>query len=782
MANSRSIIIGVSIWMMACSASLAFQQTITQVVRGTVTDQVTKEPLPGANIMITDTEELIGTTTNLDGEFRIEHVPVGRHDIKVSYVGYETVIRTGIMVVSGKQTVLQIEMPQKVFEGEEVTVTPDQQKDQPLNDMAIVSARSFSIEETRRYAGGLDDPARLASAYAGVSAGGGIQNNAIVIRGNAPKSVQYRLEGVPIPNPNHFAGLQVAGGGGLTLFSSQLLSESDFLTGAFPAEYGNVLGGIFDLNFRSGNQQQREHAFQIGVNGIEAASEGPFKKGGSATYLFNYRYSTLALLMPLLPTDALPKYQDVSYKFTFPTEQAGRFEWWGIGGLDKQVQSATRDSTDWEYDFWDRTKFTLDLGIGATGLSHSYILNSSAYIQTTLAATYNTTSLTEDRLNDRLELEPNLRIDDTSGRIIARSFINKRFDRRHVNRTGMSVQHLLYDIGVRSAPSDEPPLVTYVDGSGTSRLVQFFTQSKYEITPSVVLQGGAYSQWFTLTDAWTLEPRASVQWKISNRSALNLGYGLHSQLEELRFYLIRTDAGLPNTDLDPAKAHHGVAGWDYKVNENLRFKTELYYQFLFDVPVVNGTSFSMLNFEQDWSFNNSLVNEGKGKNYGVEVTLERFLNDGFYYLVTGTLYRMEYLGGDGQWRYGRYDQNFVGNALFGKEFMLDGGQNILGINGRLIVNGGRRYDPIDRDASRMEEEVVFNDQQAFARQFPSTFVTDLTVTYRLNHQNYSSIWALQIKNLLAAKDYSYSYNLKEDKVERVEEGYPLPVLSYKIEF
>ncbi|HBZ37841.1 MAG TPA: hypothetical protein DEO59_04970 [Balneola sp.] len=228
--------------------------------------------------------------------------------------------------------------------------------------------KRFTVEETQRYAGGLDDPGRLVPVFPGVNSTGGVQNNAISIRGNAPKSVQWRLEGIEIPNPNHFAGLSVAGGGGLTLFSAQLLSNSDFFTGAFPSEYGNALSGVFDINFRSGNRNKREHAFQIGINGLEASSGGPIKKNGSATYLFNYRFSTLTLLQPLLPVEGRIQYQDLSFKIDVPTQNSGRFEFWGIGGLDLQTMEAKTDSSKWEYAFSDFTENRIDLGVGAVGV------------------------------------------------------------------------------------------------------------------------------------------------------------------------------------------------------------------------------------------------------------------------------------------------------------------------------------------------------------------------------------------------------------------------------
>lgn len=775
----RSFCLLTTLLFLITSPSNALQ---SGTIRGIVTDAVTSEPLPGANVVILDTDPPKGAATNNNGEFKIKNVQLGRHDIKISFLGYKPIIQTGVMVGSAKEVVLHIRLEQRVFKGDEVTVSPDKQKEQPLNDMAFVSARSFTVEETRRYAGGLDDPARMATVFAGVSSAGGIQQNALVIRGNAPKNVQWRLQGVEIPNPNHFAGLSVMGGGGLTLFSGQLLSDSDFMTGAFPAQYGNALSGIFDVNFRTGNSNQREHTAQIGLNGLEVASEGPFSKRGSSTYLFNYRYSTLALLMPLLPTEGGIRYQDLSFNLDFHTSGAGRFQVWGIGGWDGQDMKPTYDRSKWEYEFWDRIKYRMNLGIGASGITHSLLLGKNSTLKTSVAATANYTNWNQKRLDQNMNLQPNLFIDNTTGTLVARSFLNHRFSSQHFNRTGFSIQRMFYNMDVKVAPDDQPPLSPYVDGRGSSNLIQAFSQSRYDLLPNLTIQAGLHLQWFTLTDEVTFEPRIGLEWQVSDRSDIHIGYGVQSQVDDLRLYFVQPKAGFPNQSLKMSKAREIVAGYQLKLNDNLRLKLEAYDQHLYDVPVVADSSFSMLNFVQDWTFNESLVNEGEGRNYGIELTVERFLDDSYYYLLTGTIYNSQYKGGDEVWRNTRFDQGFAFNLLGGKEFSWNEGSNILGVNFRLSYLGGERHSPIDPTASRQMEDVEFYEQRAFEKQFPNRLIADMTLTYRINHKKYSSVWALQVKNALLEKDLSYAYNLKKKQVDLIKEGTPLPVLSYKIEF
>lgn len=214
----------------------------------------------------------------------------------VQMVGYEEVILSQIELKSAKELVLEIEMQEAVARFDEVVISGRKNKEKPVNEMASVSARSFTVEETSRYAAAAFDPAGMAQNFAGVTSGGDDLYNEIVVRGNSPKGVLWRLEGVEIANPNHFA----AGGGqggAISMLSSTTLGNSDFYTGAFPAEYGNALSGVFDLKLRKGNTQKRESSFMIGALGLEVGTEGPLSKKYGGSYLVNYRYSTLGFMI-----------------------------------------------------------------------------------------------------------------------------------------------------------------------------------------------------------------------------------------------------------------------------------------------------------------------------------------------------------------------------------------------------------------------------------------------------------------------------------------------------
>lgn len=772
--------------MASCVA--VFAQKNTQTIRGVVTDVEAGFPLPGASVVVEKNGVQKATATDAGGAFVIPGVEVGRYSVKVSFVGYETVELPEIMVSSAKEVVLDVKIKEQVTKMEDVTVRAKIKKDAPLNTMATVSARSFSVEETRRYAGSLDDPARMASAFAGVATGN-VQDNAIIVRGNAPRGIVWRLEDVQIPNPTHFADGNVSGGGFVTMFSSQLLTNSDFYTGAFPSEYGNGLAGVFDMKLRNGNNQQREHAVQVGVLGIDVASEGPFKKGKQASYLFNYRYSSLALIKSLINTEQVPKYQDLSFKLNFPAGKKGTFSLWGIGGLDKNAEPTTTDSTEWKTS-WDRTKYDWKAYTGASGFSHHVSLGQKTYVNTTLAATAYDAYYTEKYMTDSLTLMDDNDIRITSGKYVASTYINHKFSPKLVNRTGFTANNVFYNLKLNTVFDHKPPMTSIVDDKGQSVLLQTYSQWKSNLTDFMVLNAGFYSQYLTLTGKATFEPRAAMKWNIDEKNALSLGYGNHSQMEDLRFYLAKvtsTDGTVsqPNKDLKFARAHHIVLSYDRKLTESIRVKVEPYYQYLYNIPVIHDSVESMLNFAQDWFIDDKYVNEGTGQNYGVDLTLERFLANNFYYLVTASVFDAKYAGTDGKMYNGRFNRNYVFNVLGGKEFYVGKDkENILGLNVRLSYKGGDRTYFVDIDKSEAARDIVYDYSRPFSRRMPDVWTTDFTFTYRKNKKHYSSEWALQFKNVIASKDnYDDYYNLIDKKVVLGEGAkISVPSLSYKIEF
>lgn len=757
-------------------------QQPVQNIRGIVTDIGSEEPIPFVSVSIIDSH--YDATTDSIGEFIINNVPVGRYNLVISALGYEPVTLNEVIVSSAQEKILAISLKEQVFNLGEVYIIAGVNKSKPLNKMAITSARMLSVEEASRYAGGFDDPARLVASFAGVASN--VSNNGIVVRGNNPQALQWKMEGVEIPNPNHFADLGTFGGGGITALSTQLLANSDFFSGAFPAEYNNALSGVFDIFMRDGSNTEHVNAFQLGIIGIDASSEGPFKKGRASSYLFNYRYATLALMGPIIGNGAGVAYQDLSFKLNFPIKKAGTFSIWGIGLIDHSGQDAKTDPSEWEYQS-DKETQDANQYMGALGLSHRISLSSQSFLKTTLAATTNGINFKTDNINAALQLMPQEKIENSNTNFILSSIVNTKFSKYHTNKTGITITGMAYKMLMSEQKAVGFPLQFISDEDGFSTLASIFTESSFSLSDRLVFNPGINAQLFTLNNHYTIEPRLAFRYRLNNGQALSLAYGLHSRLERINYYFIKNSLygdDAVNKNLDFTKAHHLVLGYDKVIGQNIHMKVETYLQYLFDVPVMADSSFSFINMQNDWFFNGKLENTGKGRNYGLDITLEKYMSNGFYWMVTTSLFKSEYLGGDKTWRPTRYDRNYVMNLLTGKEWQLGKNKNkVLGLNIRLTYQGGDRYSPLDSNASLLEKKAVYNENNAFSKQYDPAFITHFTASYKINRKHTTHEFALKVINATSYKEHlGFEYNYLHNTMDDYQEATFIPNISYKIEF
>ncbi|NVN95397.1 MAG: TonB-dependent receptor [Bacteroidetes bacterium] len=764
-------------------ANIINAQNITQNIKGKVIDKESQSSLIGASVVVAGTNPIMGASSDIDGNYFIKKVPIGRYTIKISYIGYEDMIINEVLIGSGKEVVLNASLKEKVINSKEIVFKAN--KYESINSMVTLSARQLSVEEASRYAGGFDDPSRLASSFAGVS--GNLGTNGVVIRGNAPKGLLWCMEGVEITNPSHFANVSSLGAGAITALSSQMLSNSDFITGAFPSEYGNALSGVFDIKLRNGNNEKREYTIQAGLVGIDLSSEGPFVKGKKASYLFNYRYSTFGLLAPVLPSEmGVLKYQDLSFKLNFPTQKYGIFSVWGIGALDYQGRNAINDSNSWKSDI-DKQQYSTDLYMSALGINHKIILGNKTYINTSLAATGNGLSLDQKEYISILKLMPSNKIDNYTWKYSLTSFVNHKFSANHTNKTGIIISRLLYNMNVQKKDNNNM-LINYVNDKGSSYLMQAYSQSKYDITNDLTFNIGLHSQLFLLNNHYTVEPRIGLRWNFNPRQTIGISYGLHSQLEMLNFYFVQQQTSLgitePNKNLDFSKAHHIVFSYDIKLTENAHLKFEPYYQFLFNIPVIPSSYYSLQNLENGIYFNDSLVNKGKGSNIGIDITFERFLNKGYYYLATASIFNSKYKGGDGIERNARFNKNYVVNLLGGKEWNVGRNKNnILNINAKLCLMGGDYYNPLNYSATYASQDIVENESKAFTLRKKDAQILSLSASYRINKLKHSSIWAISFINVLGYKEANtYYFDKTSNSIKQDVNQIVMPNFSYKLEF
>ena len=766
--------------------TLSFSQNVTQEVKGKVLDAITQEPIIGANIVLLDSDPLIGTITDLNGSFILANVPVGRQNFTFSMLGYKTYAIDEYLVTSGKQVVFTILLEEETTQLNEIVLVSKRPKDQPINTMATISSRQFTVEETERFAGGLNDPARLVSSFAGVVTPS-ISNNGISVRGNSPSGLLWRIEGVEVPSPNHFADLEIAGSGALTALSSQVMGNSDFFVGAFPAEYGNATSGVFDINMRSGNSTEREYTLQAGILGLDFATEGPFKKGKDATYLMNYRYSTLALIGAFLPDNAgVLKYQDLSYKIKLPTKGSGTFSLWGLGAYDA-VDTEALEADEWESKE-DREDSQLSQYVFASGLNHNIKINSKSYLKSALAFSGNGLSFEEQLVDTDLQRLPQSDAQQNNYKLTLQSSLSTHFSPSHFNRTGLYVNWLGYDLDINDGlESNGTSLTNIVNEKGRSLSYQFFSQSRIRLSESLLLNTGFHAQYFQLNKDLSIEPRIALKYQLNAKQNLALAYGLHSRTEALPIYFINDNGNQPNKDLKLMKSNHFVFSYNLMLNDHLKISLEPYYQSLTNVPVAPTGYVSTLNIQNSLFFDDVLVSTGKGRNMGVDFSLESYLHEGFYYMLSASLFDSKYTANDGIERNTRFNKNYAFNALIGKEWQVGRNKNnLLSANIRFNYLGGNRVEAIDAQRSIDQQEVIYGEtdgELSFAKKYKDLPITSLSVSYRKNKPKHSSVWSLQVLNSSQAEEYDKDiFNLNTGAIETKYSQTVIPSLSYKIEF
>lgn len=800
MHNLNAMKIFTLLFILVCFSSLASAQgpvenAASQTIRGVIVDKQSQSPIPGVNVVLPGTDPLKASVTDADGRFKITNVKVGRYDLKISYLGYKEIVMPNIIVTAGKEVVMEIGMEENISSLQEIVVAGTK-KNETQNEMVSVSGRSFSMEEVNRYAGGRSDPSRLAANFAGVSSPDDSRND-IVIRGNSPTGVLWRIEGLNIPNPNHFSTVGTTGGP-VSAINTNVIKNSDFFTSAFPAEYGNANAGVFDLGFRSGNSEKREHTLQLGaLTGVEAMTEGPLNKQKGSSYLLAYRYSFTGVAQKLgipIGTAATPFYQDLSFKIVGGQTKWGKFTLFGLGAKSRiEFLHDKIDETDLFANPTRDTYFTSDIGLA--GLKHFIKVNDKSFVNTIIGVTYNGSNYLEDKV--ATDIKPLFRnVENKTSQIhySINSSYTIKVNARLFLKAGIISEVIALTLNARDKDTSYR-WRQYWDFNDNTSLHQAYVQAKYKFNEKLVLNAGLHTQYLALNSSTSIEPRVGLKYQMTQKHAFSAGYGMHSQMQpiDVYFYRTRLQDGTyiqTNKELDFTRSQHFVLGYDLLPARDWRIKTEVYYQLLSNVPVTEQpSSYSMLNAGASFFPNdqNYLKNGGTGKNYGAELTVEKFFTKGYYALLTGTIYESKYKGSDGIEHNTAFNGKFVYNLLAGKEFKVGKEKrNVISIGFKMTQAGGRYYTPVDLEASQSAQtQVVQGDEVAFSKRIPDFFRLDVKTGFTLNskHSKVSQSIFFDIQNVTNNKNvFAQRYNPVTKSVNTAYQIGFFPNFVYKIQF
>ena len=761
---------------------LSAQQQFNQTVRGVVMDKNTQETLPGANVMVVSNGKQYFATTDEKGVFAVSNVPVGRCNITVTMIGFVPYASNNVLVYSGKETVLEIVMNEDIYVLDEVTVTPKVDKELPLNKMAVVSARMMSSEEANRYAGTFaGDPARMVAGFAGVVAANDTRND-IIIRGNSPIGLLWRLDGFDIPNPNHF-GAMGGTGGPIGMLNNNQLSNSDFYTGAFPAEYGNATSGVFDLRLRNGNNQRHEFLFSAGMNGFELGAEGPISKKTGASYMINGRYSFLSLLEKMGVDftgggGGIPEYQDLSAKINVPLKN-GNLSWVTLLGASRiHTESDFSDPTEWIEGERGQNMLMKNRQV-FTGVNYTHRFNADTRLENRVSYQFFKTRTTVDEMAyPSKELLPFANvINDSEGKFAFNSTLNHRFNTKSLIRSGIGAE--VYLTGINDTWDD----IVLSDFNGNSTLLKAFAQWQYRFSNAFSMTPGVYGQLYTLNSDYAVEPRIGFKWDTSPLTSFSLGTGLHSQLQPRQVYIYEEEGVIQNKNLKMSRSWQSVLGYNRKLGKGMHLKTEVYYQSLFNIPVIPEIpQESILNMGDDFNnnWNYVFVNKGTGRNYGLEMTLEKFFDRHYYFLLTASLFDSKYKGYDKIERQTKFAGNYAFNGLLGYEWKI-GTKSLLSVNTKVAFVGGKRYVPAVVTLSTNDTD--FDWTQAYTNKLPDYFRLDLNINMKNNFKRFSVEWFVEVTNITGHQNiWQKYYDASRQKEEYIYQYGVFPVGGCRVYF
>ena len=770
---------------------VALSQDFNRYVRGKVRDKISYQPVPGANVVIRNTSEskTIGAVTNEDGSFEIGPLDLGRYSIVVSHIGYQDFVIPELLVKASRDIFLNVNLNIGATVLDEVVV------DAAIPDVHInmLGKQPITVEQTLRYAATFNDPARLSTTFPGVSTIND-QNNNIVVRGNSPNGVGWRLQGVDIVNPNHltnagtFTDRPVQSGGSVNILSSQLLGNSTFLNGAFDATYGNALSGVFDMNLREGDRQDLKFTTQASLLGLDFAVEGPLSGSRTTTFIANYRYSTIGLLNTLgidLGDEAIT-FQDISFHISTTTPNGANWTFFGIGGTSRNEFIANRDSSIWKFEK-DRQDILYEGKMMGLGISSRYPLSAKSYIFNSIAFSVLENERTASIL-DQFLTPSIIAIDSSKNQIFSwrSEFLLKPLNNISIS-TGFHINHHLDELVSGSASFGR--FVT--SGEGSSILFQPFFNITQILGKSFSFNLGFRHVYHQLSQSHSFEPRLGIKLNTSAKSDVYFRYGKHSLLQRpgILYYSYQGIDGNeinPNKDLGLSKADHVVIGVDVFPTEQVRINAELYYQSLYNIPVSkdSSNSFSVLN-QMEGFVTEILTNNGSGKNYGFDLSIRRTFSNNFYYQANTSIYESKYEGSNGIERDSRFNGNYAFNFTGGQEFIKSGTttEKTFGVNLNFVYLGGFRDTPIDESSSEIEGRTVYFTEESFSIKMRDYTRLDLRLSWTKNKLVYTRTISIDIQNLTNRQNIAYSYYDTQIKgiVEQNQLGI-IPILAYRVEF
>jgi len=753
-------------------AGVTHAQEIIGSVSGKVQDAA-GAVLSGASIAVFQNSDtpVTGVASDTGGKFSLQLAP-GRYKLVVSFTGHQS-RESELLVIAGKSNVLSVTLEEVPTELEEVVVSPE-----PVNGTGLTSV---SIEKTLRVPANFFDPVRMLTSYPGVIAAND-QANSIIVKGYSPNHVLWRVEGLDVVNPNHLANAGTMGdkptanGGGVSILSAQVLDRTDFRSGYLPTGYGNGLAGIMDMKLRAGATDKTQYTAQASLIGLDLAAEGPLNKEKGSSFLVNYRYSTIGLLssMGVDFGDEAINFQDLTFSLSAPRKNGSKLSAFGFMGSSKNVFNA-KPEAEWEEekDRYDIAFKGLTYGIGLVNHSKPGTWN--------FVSGLSFSGQVQERNSQSMPLQdpntPHVYSESYDARnIIISGFVkaNRKLGAYGNLETGVRLNQYLQSLkNVTNTQAYLDIFTPLSRGRVNGLLMQPYASWTKYVGTWHLNAGLQYVRFaFNNTDSW--EPKLSVT-KSGKNNVVSLSAGTTSQMQQTQNYLVVGSKGIGFT-----RSHQALAEWKTQLPGALKLTTSAFYHWIENAPVVRDEPYySTLNQWDGYIWNDTLVNTGKGRNYGVEASLEKRFYNNLYFILSGSRYEAKFYNGT-TYLNSRFNTKFTSSLLVGKEWNKK--NRSFGVHARALYLGGLRQPLIDLVATEQVGTTIYQEQNGFLR-LPDYFRTDLRVSWRKNKPGYTRTLSIDIQNVTSQQNTAFTYydTFLQKETTKYQLGI-IPVLAYRVDF
>ena len=682
--------------LLFCNITISFllAQPVHQV-KGTVIDKSSRQPLEFINVMIVGLNK--GGVTNAEGKFSIGQVPPGIYRLQASAIGYKTVT-TPEYILSTRDLHIQIEMEENQTELEGVTVTASPFR---RDIESPVSLRIIGLQEIEKSPGANRDISRIVQSYPGVAFSPIGYRNDLIVRGGSPSENRFYLDGVEIPNINHFS-TQGASGGPVGILNADLIREVNFYTGAFPTDKGNALSSVLDFKLRDGDMERNSLKATLGASEVSLASNGHL--GKKTSYLVSVRQSYLQFLFDMLGLPFLPTFTDAQFKLKTRFDARNELTVLGLGGIDKMKLNTKADDEDNEYILSYLPKIQQEtFTLGAV-----YRHYAGAHVQSVVAShSYLNNRNTKYQQNDESDPEHlMLRLRSTEQNTQLRLENSSSFRNWKVT-VGTSLDYSQYsNTTFQKIYTDRAQTFDYHTYLGIMRWGLFgtvnYTSIDERFTASLGLRADANNYSAAMKDlSDQLSPRLSLSYQLTEHWSLSGNAGLYYQLPPYTALGFKNNNGLYANKyaLRYMQVSQGSVGLNWRKGDTFEVSVEGFYKDYDKIPlsVADGIPLTCKGNDYGVIGNELLTSTAQGRSYGAELLLKWLIAKKLNLASSFTLFKSEYrTDKESEYIASAWDNRFI--------FNLRGTYNLprhWSVGMKVSCIGGAPYTPYDADKSSL---------------------------------------------------------------------------------